>query len=115
MYHGSTGSRGDSVWGTKGPWAMLTGKKEGKDITVGIIDHPSNIGYPTYWHARGYGLFAANPLGRKVFSNGKEELNFTLQKGESATFQYRFVIQSGKQLTAKEMSALAAAFAKKQN
>ena len=114
MYHGSTGSRGDSVWGTKGPWAMLSGKKEGKDITVGIIDHPYNIGYPTYWHARGYGLFAANPLGRKVFSNGKEELNFTLQKGESATFQYRFVIQSGKQLTAKEMSALAAAFAKKQ-
>ena len=60
---------------------MLTGKKDGKDITIGMFDHPSNVGYPAYWHARGYGLFAVNPLGRKVFSNGKEELNFSLKPG----------------------------------
>ena len=112
MYYASNGRKGDSVWSSKGPWVMLTGKKDGKDITIGMIDHPANVGYPTYWHARGYGLFAANPLGRKVFSNGKEELNYSLKPGASATFQYRFIIHEGEPLTAAEMNKLAAAFAK---
>lgn len=111
MYQASNGLSGDAVWSSKGPWVMLSGKKEGKNITIGILDHPSNIGYPTYWHARGYGLFAANPLGRKVFSNRKEELNFSLQPGASATFRYRFVIQSGQALSTEEMNRLATAFA----
>ena len=32
-------------------------------VAIAILDHPQNPGHPTYWHARGYGLFAANPLG----------------------------------------------------
>ncbi|MFM9911454.1 MAG: DUF6807 family protein [Chitinophagaceae bacterium] len=55
-------------------------------ITIGIIDHPKNIGYPAYWYVRGYGLFSVNPLGRKIFSNGKEELNFSLKKKGSLHF-----------------------------
>jgi hypothetical protein len=50
------------------------------------------VSYPSYWHARGYGLFAVNPLGVKVFSNGKSELNYTLKKGEKLTFRYRTII-----------------------
>lgn len=61
-----------------------------------MIDHPQNPGYPTYWHARNYGLFAANPLGQKVFSNGKTILNFKLPKGESVVFKYKIVIAAGK-------------------
>ena len=30
---------------------------------------------PTHWHARGYGLFAANPLGDKEFDDGNKEFN----------------------------------------
>ena len=90
---------------------MLTGVKDGKNITIGIIDHPLNVGYPTYWHARGYGLFAANPLGRKIFSNGKEELNFSLPPQQSVTFRYRIIIRSGSFLTKEEMNAQADAFA----
>ena len=112
MYYGSTGLKGDSVWSSKGNWVMLTGKKDGKEITIGIIDHPRNVGYPTYWHARGYGLFAANPLGRKVFSNGKEELNFSLQPGKSVTFRYRVIIHSGNFLTSDVMNKQAVNFGK---
>jgi len=112
MYYSSEGLKGDSVWSTKGRWAMLTGIKQQKNITIGIIDHPLNVGYPTYWHARGYGLFAANPLGRKIFSNGKEELNFSLQPGQSTTFRYRIIIHSGDYLTSEEMNKQADAFAK---
>lgn len=112
LYYGSSGLKGDSVWSSKGPWVMLKGKKEGKDITIGMFDHPSNVGYPAYWHARGYGLFAVNPLGRKVFSNGKEELNLTLQPGASTTFRYRVMIASGAKVTDEKMNRLASDFAK---
>jgi hypothetical protein len=112
MYYGSTGLKGDSVWSSKGDWVMLAGKKDGKDITIAIFDHPANVGHPTYWHARGYGLFAANPLGRKVFSNGKEELNFSLKPGGAVTFRYRIVVHSGSTLSNDEMNRFATDFAK---
>jgi Methane oxygenase PmoA len=112
MYYSSEGLKGDSVWGTKGTWVMLIGKKDGKDITIGMFDHPSNVGYPAYWHARAYGLFAVNPLGRKIFSNGKEELNFSLTQKQSVIFRYRILIHSGNILTAEEMNRLAVDFGK---
>ena len=75
---------------------MLYGKKGNDTISIVIMDHPGNPGYPTYWHARNYGLFAANPLGQKVFSEGKENLNFRLRKGQTTTFRYRIVIAAEK-------------------
>jgi methane monooxygenase PmoA-like len=94
-YRSSEGIEGDSVWGTRGRWTMLTGVIAGEPVTLALLDHPKNVGFPTYWHARGYGLFAANPLGLKVFSNGKEELNFRLAPGASTTFRHRILILSG--------------------
>ena len=76
-----------------------------------IIDNPANVGYPTYWHARDYGLFAANTLGQKVFSEGKEELNFSLKKGESVTFKYRLVVAS-EDMTDDQINELTDAYAK---
>lgn len=95
QYLTSTGKQGDEAWGTRGNWCMLYGKRAETPISITIIDHPSNPGYPTYWHARNYGLFAANPLGQKVFSKGTENFNYRLQKGQSVRFQYRIVITSG--------------------
>jgi Methane oxygenase PmoA len=94
-YHSSEGKTGDDVWGTRGRWTMLGGRMGEEKIALAILDHPKNPGYPTYWHARGYGLFAANPLGQEVFSNGKEKLKFTLEPKSSATFRYRILILSG--------------------
>lgn len=94
-YRSSAGLEGDDVWGTRGEWAMLSGLVEGQPVTVAILDHPRNVGYPTYWHARGYGLFAANPLGQKALSDGKEELNFRLGAGESVTFRHRILFLEG--------------------
>ncbi|MBW7998330.1 MAG: hypothetical protein FVQ81_17515 [Candidatus Glassbacteria bacterium] len=84
------------VWGTAAKWCILTGTVEGKAATVGIFGHPENPTYPTYWHARGYGLFAANPFGWKTFTKGEKELNFTLEPGRSATFRFRIVISTEK-------------------
>ncbi|MGB7845698.1 MAG: PmoA family protein [Candidatus Acidiferrum sp.] len=93
-YLTSEGKTGDAAWGTRGRWCNLSGKVGDEPVTITMLDHPSNPGFPTFWHARGYGLFAANPLGKKIFTNGKEELNLSLAPNESVTFRYRILIFS---------------------
>jgi Methane oxygenase PmoA len=95
-YVSSEGLKGDAVWGTRGRWTLLGGTVDNEPVTLAILDNPANPGFPTYWHARGYGLFAANPLGESVFTNGKKSLDLTLEPGKSATFRYRVLILSGK-------------------
>jgi hypothetical protein len=93
-YLTSEGKTGDAVWGTRGKWCTLSAKIGDEPVTIAILDHPANPGFPTYWHARGYGLFAANPLGQKVFSEGKEALNYALEPKQSVTFRHRVLILS---------------------
>jgi len=113
-YLTSAGKTGDDAWSTRGEWCKVFGKMGTDSISVSIIDHPQNPNYPTFWHARGYGLFAANPLGEKIFTNGKSAKNLVLQKGESITFKYRIVITNGKTTPGvKELNAIAANFSKK--
>jgi hypothetical protein len=111
-YLTSEGKTGVGVWSTRGTWCVLFGIKEGKPLSVAIIDHPKNPGFPTYWHAREYGLFAANPLGQEVFSNGKEKLNLTLKPGQAITFRYRMLITTNKEVEPETLNQLASAFAK---
>lgn len=105
LYRSSEGLEGDDVWGTRGEWVNLTGKIGNEPVSVVILDHSKNIGFPTYWHARGYGLFAANPLGQKEFSEGKEELNLKLKAGKSIAFKYKVLIQSGEVMTDDQVNA----------
>ena len=94
-YLSSDGVRGLDVWGTRAAWMRLSGEAEGEAVSVTIMDHPDNVGHPTYWHARGYGLFSANPLGQAIFSDGAEELDFELGAGESTTFRHRLAVDLG--------------------
>ncbi|MGI9175920.1 MAG: PmoA family protein [Rhodothermales bacterium] len=94
-YLSSEGLRGTDVWGTRAEWVLLSGTVDDAPVVVAILDQPDNVGYPTYWHARPYGLFAANPLGQAVFSEGEEHLGFKLAPGESTTFNYRIMLLSG--------------------
>jgi hypothetical protein len=110
-YRNSNGVEGEAVWAKRAIWCNLTGKIKNEDISVAMIDHPKNPGYPAYWHARGYGLFAVNPLGQKAFSNGKDVLNFNIKNGDSATFRYRLVVAS-EHLSDKSLNDMAADFAK---
>jgi hypothetical protein len=113
-YLTSAGKTGDDAWSTRGVWCKVYGKMGADSVSIAIIDHPKNPNYPTFWHARGYGLFAANPLGEKIFTNGKSEKNLTLKKGESVTFKYRIVINNGTQtLSAGDLNKEAAVFGKK--
>ena len=105
MYRSSEGKEGNDAWGTRAKWMNLSGEIKGEKVSLAILDHPDNVGYPTYWHARGYGLYAANPLGQKEMSGGKEELNFKLSAGESVTFKHRIIIYSGTEVSDEQLNS----------
>jgi len=104
-YRSSESIEGDDVWGTRGKWVNLNAAVGDEAVSLVILDHPENVGYPTYWHARGYGLFAANPLGQKELSNGQDELDFNLPAGKSVVFRYKVLINSGSNLTDDQVNA----------
>jgi hypothetical protein len=105
VYLTSEGKQGAAAWGTRGKWTTLSGKVGDEPLSIAILDAPGNPGYPTYWHARGYGLFAANPLGQKELSEGKDVLNFAIDANKSVTFKHRIHIVSGG-LTAEQAEAV---------
>lgn len=112
-YRSSEGVTGETVWGTRARWMDLYGSIGDEEISLVICDHPKNLSYPTYWHARGYGLFSANPFGAKDFTEGKEELNYIIPSGKSLTLRYRIIVSSGIHLTDVEINGYADDFANK--
>jgi hypothetical protein len=90
------------LWGKPSKWADYSGEVAGEKVGLAILDHPSNPHHPVRWHARAYGLFAANPFGLAVFTNDKSQSGaVTLEKGQSLRFRYRVVIHPGDAATAK--------------
>ena len=92
----SNGDKGKDLWGKHAAWVHYYGAINGKKVGIAILDHPSNLRHPTTWHARDYGLIAANPFGISHFDKKKKGAgNFTIKKGKSQSFRYRFVFHAG--------------------
>ncbi len=89
------GISGGSVWGKQSRWVAYSGPVEGQEVTVALLDHPENPGHPTWWHARKYGLFAANPFGQHDFEGsaaGSGEMK--IPPGEQLFFRHMLLIFS---------------------
>jgi len=86
-----------NVWGKTSPWVDYSGTIDGKPVGVAILNNPSSFRYPTRWHSRDYGLFAANPFGEKEMATGKESKagNYILEKGQSIDLKYRVIVHPG--------------------
>jgi hypothetical protein len=108
VYRNAEGISGAAVWGKRSPWVALRGEKEGEIITIVILDNPENPNYPAWSHARGYGLFATNNLGGRVFDKDAAEVKVELKPGESITFKHKVVI--GGDLSDAEINQLAKDF-----
>jgi hypothetical protein len=102
-YLSSEGIEGVKVWGTRAKWMKLYGRIGQDTVSLVFMDHPGNPNYPTYWHARDYGLFSANPFGVKDFTAGKDSFNFKMKKGEAVTFRHRLYIRSGNAFPAADI------------
>ena len=97
---GATGMK--DVWGKPSPWVDYSGSINGEAVGVAIFDHSKNPKHPTTWHARDYGLFAANPFGDRDFYNDKnKDGSLTIGPGKSIRFRYRVVIHPGDAATAR--------------
>ena len=83
-------------WGKRAAWLDVSGEVEGEKLGIAIFDHPQNPKHPTYWHARGYGLFSANPFGVRDYTGDKtQDGSMTLKQGEGMRFRYRVLIHPG--------------------
>jgi hypothetical protein len=92
----SDGKLGEKlIWGKQYPWVDYYGQFAGETLGIAIMDHPTSERYPTYWHARAYGLFACNIWGLHDFVDKTKDGSQTLEPGKSLRFRYRVVIHPG--------------------
>jgi hypothetical protein len=91
---GANGEKG--IWGKRSAWVDYYGRVAGEDVGVAIFDHPHNLRAPSYWHARAYGLLAANPFGLKQFTgNRRQDGKYVIPAGSSLVLRYRVLIHHG--------------------
>jgi hypothetical protein len=85
-----------TIWGKRADWVDYSGTVEGEDLGIAVFDNPQNLRHPTYWHARHYGLLAANPFGVSEFTHDRhQDGSYTIPAGESLTLIYRVFVHHG--------------------
>ncbi len=90
------GVEGAAVWGKRAAWVHYSGPVDGKPVGIAIFDHPENFRYPTWWHARAYGLFAANPFGVHDFEKAEKGTgDWTIPAGGELRLRYRLLFHDG--------------------
>jgi len=100
----SEGRKDGDVWGKKADWVAFSGPDEKDEpAVIAVFDHPSNFRHPTWWHARDYGLLAANPFGIHDFEGKKDKQTgvHVLKKGETLSFRYGVILHHGSLESAK--------------
>jgi len=92
------------AWGKRSAWVDYHGPAvpHGPVVGIAVLHHPSSFRFPTFWHVRTYGLFAANPFGATSFghSTGTQEIPgpdgaFKLPPGQSIQHRYRIILHAG--------------------
>ena len=86
------------AWGKAAAWVDFHGPvgNDKQRAGIAVLNHPNSFRFPTYWHVRTYGLFAANVFGLHNFRNlHDEDGSFELAAGESFSLHYRVVLHQG--------------------
>ncbi|MGE4587897.1 MAG: PmoA family protein [Mangrovibacterium sp.] len=113
VYRNAEGLEGGAVWGKRSPWVALRAEKEGEVITIVVFDHPQNVNYPAWSHARGYGLFATNNLAGRAVDQTADPVKVELQPGEELLFRHKVII--GGDLTDGQIEEMRRAFSESSN
>jgi len=105
----SEGQADGEAWGKRAAWVDYHGPVDGQTVGIAILNHPRSFRFPTYWHVRTYGLFAANPFGWHDFTRSSDvDGSHTLAPGETITLRYRFLLHRGDEKIGKVAEAFAA-------
>ncbi len=99
----SEGVADDKVWGEHAAWVDMSGPVDGKTVGIALFDDPRNPRHPPRWHARDYGLFAANPFCEAEMDKTKAKGagDFKVEAGKNVTFRYRIILHPGDAAAAK--------------
>ena len=96
MFNSEGGAGESQIWGKRANWVDVDGVIDGRSLGVAVFDSPKSFRHPTYWHARAYGLLAANPFGLSFFFNDPhQDGSYTIPTGKSIQFRYRVFIHDG--------------------
>jgi hypothetical protein len=96
----SKGQTDGDAWGKPAEWVDYHGPLDDEDdekgvvVGIAILNHPDSFNFPTRWHVRDYGLFAANPFGLKEFPDGGNG-GYTLGAGKELPLHYRMILHKG--------------------
>lgn len=92
----SEGQTNGAAWGQPAAWVDYQGPVEEESLGIAILNHPSSFRFPTRWHVRTYGLFAANPFGLHDFLSSKDaDGSHTIKKGGTMSLRYRVLLHRG--------------------
>jgi Methane oxygenase PmoA len=91
----SEGQADEAAWGQAAKWVDYSGPVNKQTCGIAILNHPSSYRFPSRWHVRTYGLFAANPFGEKDFPGGnKEQGTHLLPAGKTLSLKYRVIFHA---------------------
>lgn len=102
----SQGQRDGVAWGKRAAWVDYQGPVDGQVVGIAILNHPDSFRFPTWWHVRDYGLFAANPFGLKAFGEGQDGTH-VVPAGESLRLRYRVLLHRGDEKQGRVAEAFA--------
>ena len=91
----SQGQLDGACWGSRSPWVLYEGPIDSRLVRIRMTDHPDNPRHPTWWHARDYGLFAANPFGRSDFERGSAKMPMVVTKTNPLRLRYTLDVETG--------------------
>ena len=110
----SHGQVNTEAWGKPADWVDYYGPVDGQTVGIAILNHPCSYHYPTGWHVRTYGLFAANPFASRSFADKNYSVKSnpavacTLAAGETLRLRYRVILHRGDEKEGKIAEAFAA-------
>jgi hypothetical protein len=74
-----------------------SGEAGGEICGIALMEHPDNPHYPTRWHVRDYGLFAANPFAlHDYLGSDQVDGSAVLEPGQVWKYAYRVVLHRGR-------------------
>ncbi|MCS7470509.1 PmoA family protein [Stieleria sp. ICT_E10.1] len=86
-------SGANAIWGNPAAWCDYSGVIDGQRVGITVMSHPTNV-RPSWWHARDYGLIAANPFGRAAMKQGTAS-RVVVQPGETLRLRFAVYLHSG--------------------
>ncbi len=81
-----------TTWGRAYSWCDYSGKIDDREVGLTIFTGAKNF-RPSWWHNRDYGVFVANPFGRKAMGHG-DVSQLEVKKGKHLDLRFGVLLHA---------------------